>query len=83
MTSMATLCLLPEYMLEGWTPTLPARIDPAEVITLVLRAMPRMSSFHSELQDATWIWSVCPAGKFDTNYLGVPIGGRCDEICCA
>jgi len=41
--------LLPEYMLEGWTTTLPARIDPAEVITLYCEHATH-EQFHSEFK---------------------------------
>jgi hypothetical protein len=59
--------LLPEYMLEGWTTTLPARIDPAEVITLYCEHATH-EQFHSEFKTDMDLERL-PSGKFDTNYL--------------
>jgi hypothetical protein len=59
--------LLPEYMLEGWTTTLPARIDPAEVIALYCEHATH-EQFHSEFKTDMDLERL-PSGKFDTNYL--------------
>lgn len=59
--------LLPEYVLEGWTTTLPARINAAQVIALYAEHGTH-EQFHSEFKSDMNLQRL-PSGKFDTNYL--------------
>ena len=59
--------LLPEYVLEGWTTTLPARINAAQVIALYAEHGTH-EQFHSEFKSDMNLERL-PSGKFDTNYL--------------
>lgn len=59
--------LLPEYVLEGWTTTLPQRFSPAEVIALYCDHATH-EQFHSEFKTDMDLERL-PSGKFDTNYL--------------
>ena len=59
--------LLPEYVLEGWTTTLPARLDAAEIIALYCDHATH-EQFHSEFKTDMDLQRL-PSGKFDTNYL--------------
>ncbi|SFL09496.1 Transposase DDE domain group 1 [Loktanella salsilacus] len=59
--------LLPAYMLEGWTTTLPARLDPADIIALYCEHATH-EQFHSEFKTDMDLERL-PSGKFDTNYL--------------
>jgi len=59
--------LLPEYVLEGWTTTLPARFEPADIIALYCDHATH-EQFHSEFKTDMDLERL-PSGKFDTNYL--------------
>lgn len=59
--------LLPEYVLEGWTTTLPQRFSPAEIIALYCDHATH-EQFHSEFKSDMDLERL-PSGKFDTNYL--------------
>ena len=59
--------LLPEYVLEGWTTTLPERFSPAEIIALYCDHATH-EQFHSEFKSDMDLERL-PSGKFDTNYL--------------
>ena len=59
--------LLPEYLLEGWSTTLPARFGPEEVIALYADHATH-EQFHSEFKSDMDLERL-PSGKFDTNYL--------------
>jgi len=60
--------LLPEYILEGWTTTLPgAGFDEASVIALYADHATH-EQFHSEFKSDMDLERL-PSGKFDTNYL--------------
>ena len=59
--------LLPEYVLEGWTSTLPPRFSLAEVIALYCDHATH-EQFHSEFKTDMDLERL-PSGKFDTNYL--------------
>ena len=59
--------LLPEYVLEGWTTTLPAKFSPAEIIALYCDHATH-EQFHSEFKTDMDLERL-PSGKFDTNYL--------------
>ena len=59
--------LLPEYVLEGWTTTLPEKFSPTEVIALYCDHATH-EQFHSEFKSDMDLERL-PSGKFDTNYL--------------
>ena len=59
--------LLPEYVLEGWTSTLPGKFSCAEVIALYCDHATH-EQFHSEFKSDMDLERL-PSGKFDTNYL--------------
>jgi len=59
--------LLPEYVLEGWTTTLPERFEAAEIIALYCDHATH-EQFHSEFKTDMDLERL-PSGKFDTNYL--------------
>ncbi len=59
--------LLPEYVLEGWTTTLPHKFDCAQVIALYCDHATH-EQFHSEFKSDMDLERL-PSGKFDTNYL--------------
>jgi len=59
--------LLPEYVLEGWTTTLPEKFSPAEIIALYCDHATH-EQFHSEFKTDMDLERL-PSGKFDTNYL--------------
>jgi Transposase DDE domain group 1 len=59
--------LLPEYVLEGWTTTLPQKFGGAEVIALYCDHATH-EQFHSEFKTDMDLERL-PSGKFDTNYL--------------
>ena len=59
--------LLPEYVLEGWTTTLPQRFSPADIIALYCDHATQ-EQFHSEFKSVMNLERL-PSGKFDTNYL--------------
>jgi len=59
--------LLPEYVLEGWTTTLPQRFSPADIIALYCDHATH-EQFHSEFKSDMDLERL-PSGKFDTNYL--------------
>ena len=59
--------LLPEYVLEGWTTTLPSSFTAEEVIALYC-AHATHEQFHSEFKSDMDLERL-PSGKFDTNYL--------------
>ena len=59
--------LLPEYVLEGWTTTLPARFEAAEIIALYCDHATH-EQFHSEFKTDMDLERL-PSGKFDTNSL--------------
>lgn len=64
--------LLPEYVLEGWTTTLPQRFDCAQVIALYCDHATH-EQFHSEFKTDMDLERL-PSGKFDTNYLVCQLG---------
>jgi hypothetical protein len=59
--------LLPEYVLEGWTTTLPAHFEAADIIALYCDHATH-EQFHSEFKTDMDLERL-PSGKFDTNYL--------------
>ena len=59
--------LLPEYVLQGWTTTLPERLSCERVIALYCDHA-RHEQFHSEFKFDMDLERL-PSGKFDTNYL--------------
>ncbi len=59
--------LLPEYVLEGWTTTLPERLEAADIIALYCDHTTH-EQFHSEFKIDMDLERL-PSGKFDTNYL--------------
>lgn len=59
--------LLPEYVLEGWTTTLPQKFACSEVIALYCDHATH-EQFHSEFKTDMDLQRL-PSGKFDTNYL--------------
>ena len=59
--------LLPEYILEGWTTSLPRRINAGRVIGLYAEHGTH-EQFHSEFKSDMDLQRL-PSGKFDTNYL--------------
>ena len=59
--------LLPEYVLEGWTTTLPGHFEAAEIIALYCDHATH-EQFHSEFKTDMDLERL-PSGKFDTNYL--------------
>ncbi len=59
--------LLPEYVLEGWTSTLPERFEAADIIALYCDHATH-EQFHSEFKTDMDLERL-PSGKFDTNYL--------------
>ena len=59
--------LLPEYVLEGWTTTLPERFSANDIIALYCDHATH-EQFHSEFKTDMDLERL-PSGKFDTNYL--------------
>ena len=59
--------LLPEYVLEGWTTTLPERFGAADIVALYCDHATH-EQFHSEFKSDMDLERL-PSGKFDTNYL--------------
>lgn len=59
--------ILPEFELEGWTTTLPARIDAQQVIALYADHGTH-EQFHAEFKTDLDLTRL-PSGKFDTNAL--------------
>ena len=59
--------LLPEYVLEGWTTTLPEKFNPEQIIALYCDHATH-EQFHSEFKTDMDLERL-PSGKFDTNYL--------------
>jgi hypothetical protein len=59
--------ILPEYELDGWTTTLPARIDARQVIALYADHGTH-EQFHAEFKTDLDLTRL-PSGKFDTNAL--------------
>lgn len=59
--------LLPEYVLEGWTTTLPEKFAASEIIALYCDHATH-EQFHSEFKTDMDLERL-PSGKFDTNYL--------------
>ena len=59
--------LLPQYVLEGWTTTLPASFAELDVIALYCDHATH-EQFHSEFKSDMDLERL-PPGKFDTNYL--------------
>lgn len=59
--------LLPDYALEGWTTTLPAKFNPADIIALYCDHATH-EQLHSEFKTDMDLERL-PSGKFDTNYL--------------
>lgn len=59
--------LLAEYVLEGWTTTLPEKFNCAEVIALYCDHATH-GQFHSEFKSDMDLERL-PSGKFDANYL--------------
>jgi hypothetical protein len=59
--------LLPEYVLEGWTTTLPARFEAQDVMALYADHATH-EQFHAEFKSDMDLERL-PSGKFDTNYL--------------
>jgi len=59
--------LFPDYVLEGWTTTLPAKFDCEEIIALYCDHATH-EQFHSEFKTDMDLERL-PSGKFDTNYL--------------
>ncbi len=59
--------LLPQYVLEGWTTTLPQKFGCTDVIALYCDHATH-EQFHSEFKSDMDLQRL-PSGKFDTNYL--------------
>ena len=59
--------LLPEYVLEGWTTTLPQRFEAPDIIALYCDHASH-EQFHSEFKTDMDLERL-PSGKFDTNFL--------------
>jgi hypothetical protein len=59
--------LLPEYVLEGWSTTLPEHFD-CEQITALYAQHATHEQFHAEFKTDMGLERL-PSGKFDTNYL--------------
>ena len=59
--------LLPDYLLEGWTTTLPEHFTPAQIIELYCDHGTH-EQFHSEFKTDMDLERL-PSGKFDTNFL--------------
>lgn len=59
--------LVPEYVLEGWSTTLPDRFDAQAIIDLYADHGTH-EQFHSEFKTDMGLERL-PSGKFDTNYL--------------
>ena len=59
--------LLPEYILEGWTTTLPERFDMQAIIALYADHATH-EQFHSEFKTDMDLERLA-SGKFDTNFL--------------
>ena len=59
--------LLPEYVLEGWSTTLPESFTPEQVIALYAEHGTH-EQFHSEFKTDMDLTRL-PSGKFDTNYV--------------
>ena len=59
--------LLPEYVLEGWTTTLPQRLEAPDIIALYCDHASH-EQFHSEFKTDMDLERL-PSGKFDTNFL--------------
>lgn len=59
--------LLPEYILQGWTTTLPESINAGQVIALYADHATH-EQYHSEFKTDLDLERL-PSGKFDTNYL--------------
>ena len=59
--------LLPEYILEGWTTTLPQRFTAGQILALYCDHATH-EQFHSEFKSDMALERL-PSGKFDTNYL--------------
>jgi hypothetical protein len=59
--------LLPDYLLEGWTTTLPQHFTPAQIIELYCDHGTH-EQFHSEFKTDMDLERL-PSGKFDTNFL--------------
>ena len=59
--------LLPDYVLEGWTTTLPQSLTAQEIIALYCDHATH-EQFHSEFKSDMDLERL-PSGKFDTNYL--------------
>ena len=59
--------LLPEYVLKGWTTTLPARFEAQDIIALYCDHATH-EQFHAEFKSDMDLERL-PSGKFDTNYL--------------
>lgn len=59
--------LLPEYVLEGWSTTLPNAFTPEQIIALYADHGTH-EQFHSEFKTDMDLVRL-PSGKFDTNYL--------------
>jgi len=59
--------LLPEYILEGWTTTLPARFNASDIIALYASHATH-EQFHAEFKSDMNLERL-PSGKFDTNHL--------------
>ena len=65
--------LLPEYVLEGWTSTLPEKFSAAEIIAMYCDHATH-EQFHSEFKTDMDLERL-PSGKFDTNYLVCQLAG--------
>ena len=61
------LLLFPEYVLEGWTTTLPQTFTAQDIIALYCDHATH-EQFHSEFKSDMDLERL-PSGKFDTNYL--------------
>jgi hypothetical protein len=59
--------LLPEYVLDGWSTSLPGSFQPGQVIALYEQHGTH-EQFHSEFKTDMGLERL-PSGKFDTNYL--------------
>ena len=72
--------LLPEYVLEGWTTTLPEKFDASEIIALYCDHATH-EQFHSEFKTDMDLERL-PSGKFDTNYLVCQIAALTMNLLC-
>lgn len=73
------ILIAPDYMLEGWTTTLPAEQFDAQAIIDLYADHGTHEQFHSEFKTDLDLERL-PSGKFDTNYLVCQLAGLAMNI---